>query len=236
MKRRILKPIQLISLVSIIVVILFSCSKEQSMNITENEAIEIPTKSAPVFSPQFLVNSNNPYDTYGIRMEAYYTGLASILQDSRNSDYSRYEGQIDSLINVHSQILYPEVDTTDFKEYENSFINGFLNSVNASNIKAVSLYYENLILNDTIISNDQEERLLEMISILKFSGYYDSVILGPTVWEQDFHTCVVGTLNNIFEDDGNPFPELGYIFGLPESWLFIAAGCAYEATFLTNPN
>jgi hypothetical protein len=233
MKKNLLNTIFILVILSITI---SSCDKseiqEQSKIISSNT---ISLKSTSTFNPVFLVNKDNPYDKYGLKMNAFYTDISILFHDSIYSDYFLFEATYNKLLEMHSENLYPSIDTTLFSEYESNIISNFTKSLFVKNIKEVSQKYETNIITDRNLKMPQKQRLLAFVSLYKFSYYYQSEIMSMyATWEERHHDCMVKELNHIFADDGNPLPELFFILGQPKSAIELALICAWEATFCSK--
>lgn len=231
-----MKNLAILVFILMISVLFSSCQKEDLIN-TNNSFISSNNKlllNGSVFDPYFLVNENNRYDEFGIEMNKFYNDLIFIYMDSMYNDYNLFEKELDDIIIKHKGNMYPAFDTTNYSEYESSIINDFINNVNLEKLKETSLFYENVVIMDNNLSVTQKNRLLEFISLYKFVYYYQKeiIILCKEVsWEDRYNDCMYHHLGEIFNNDGNPMPELFFLVDAGPSAARIAAICAWEATF-----
>lgn len=213
------------------VILLFcSCSKEndQSTLLQEN----FSKKSSVLIEPAyFLVNNNNPYDKYGLNICSFYNDLAVLLGDESYYDSSKFKDAFDILVEKHSIDFYPQVDTIEYcEDLENKIINSFLEEVTFKNIKELSLSVENGVFENSALSSFQKERLLSLVSMMKFCYYYQiEIAIFYATFEDEVDDCMRSRLGQIFANDGNPWPEIEFIVGCPESYCWLLVTCVHEA-------
>lgn len=230
MKKTVLSTLGMLAIATLIIV---SCKKDDVINEKSKNSSEVLShldKSVIKFQPEFLINKNNPFDSYGLKMSSFYYNYSELLQNKENSDFNIYQTNFNELVKKHLNDLYPEVQKDEYSEYESSIISEFNDVVNIKILKSISEKFENRVIADSKLSYIQKNRLLSIISQFKFTYYYNYVIYAQT-WEQRFDSCMRRELGAVFKDDGNPVPEAGFILGLPGSLLWMEAGCAWEATF-----
>ncbi|HPD25005.1 MAG: hypothetical protein WHW07_08165 [Bacteroidales bacterium] len=210
-----------------------SCTKDETQVQTQVSSTSvISLKSTMIFEPEFLVNKDNPYDVYGLKMYAFYADISILFQDSIYSDYLLFERAYKELLIKHSNNLYPSIDTASYSEYESKIISNLTTNLFIKNIKEITQKCESDIIADRNLTNAQKQRLLAIVSLYKFSYYYQSeIMLMYATWEERHHDCMVRELNTIFADDGNPLPEMFFIAGCPETVIQLNLVCAWEATF-----
>lgn len=231
-----MKKINTVIMLIILGASIMSCTKDESRNQTQaTTSNTISLKSTEKFKPEFLVNKDNSYDKFGIKMSEFYSDISILFQDSLYADYLIFEKAYKELLHKHSNNLYPSIDTTLYTEYESKIISNLISNLFIKNIKELSQKCESDIIADKNLTNIQKQRLLEFVSLYKFSYYYQSVIMNMyQTWEDRHHGCMVRELNLIFADDGNPLPEIFYLAGCPQTAISLMLVCAWEATYNSN--
>jgi len=215
---------------AIIILLFCSCSKENDQPIPLQQ--NFSTKSEVLLKPAyFLMNDKNPYDKYGISTCSFYNDLAVLYGDEAYNDIEKFKEAFDILVEKHKSDLYPQVDTSEYFEgLEDKILKSFSDNVTYKNIKDLSFSIEKEILNNSDLSDFQRERLLCMISMMKFSYYYNieiSLIYGT--FEDEVDDCMHSTLGQIFANDGNPWPEIEFVAGCPASYFWVLAKCVHQA-------
>ncbi|MDY0144089.1 MAG: hypothetical protein RBR97_19585 [Bacteroidales bacterium] len=215
---------------------ILSCTKDETQEQTQVASSSvISLKSKMIFEPEFLVNKDNPYDAYGLKMYAFYADISMLFQDSIYSDYLLFEKAYKKLLIKHSNNLYPSIDTASYTKYESKIISNLTTNLFIKNVKTITQKCESDIIADRNLTNSQKQRLLAIVSLYKFSYYYQSeIMLMYATWEERQHDCMVRELNEIFADDGNSLPEIFFIAGAPGTVIELQLICAYEATFCIN--
>jgi len=223
-----MKTFKLIAVAALFAIGFAACEKSES--IKNDSETSINNRSV---NGNSLYNEKNPYDSYGLKMVDFFIAEKAILSNPIFKDKKKYDEAFDSLLNKYKDILYPKFDTLDLDEYQTTILSKYFGDVNSINLIELSFSTEERIINDDMLSKKQKDRLLLVVSQFKFMYFYTGEIVFPDLmsWESRFDNCMGRELGDIFADDGNFVPEAGFIFGMPESMLWLEAECAWEASF-----
>ena len=180
----------------------------------------------------------NPFDVYGENIKGFYVELKKILKDSTYIDKDKYNKTVQQLAKKYAN-SYPKIDTSNFSEKEDIYIQDLIRLYAENNdIRKSSEIVENKIVSNEDLTDTQKNRLLSIISQIKFNCIFQHEILNDlsnftkeSPWEDRFNNCMDKELGKIFANDGNPIPEIEFIQGLPFSFYWLAAECAWDATF-----
>lgn len=217
--------------ITIIVILAVACSDEEQK---ENNLVVNRTKIE--YNKASVYNPNNPYDVYAEGIESFYLALKTTLVNmDKDTPYSVYEDNVNEIIGSLNPI-YPAVNLSNYSGEDTIFIKDFMSNymkdISSNGIVKASLNAENTLL--AMEKGDLQNDLLCFTSQIKYSFYYlDEIIIyyAPN-YEERHNNCIGNHLNDISND--NVIAQTAFFVGLPESFLWIVAECAYMAAFEPN--
>ncbi len=207
----------------------FSCRKEEispsgeeSTFITKPSELQVAQKA--IFS--------NPYD-------AKMRHVLDIYAEWNQGNYSfhSFEAFADSISHFfYRRMQYygiPVMATSvnSFSDYEVSYLIEIVNILNEGNEVFQNIAnVEQSVLSDENLSDEKKEVILYFASFMKY--HYEGLTqVGISYNGRRYYSwehCMIRVHQQLFSDDGNPVPEIEYIFGLPWSFFWKVAYCACE--------
>lgn len=176
-----------------------------------------------------LYNSQNPFDTCGINLEAFYIQLSKLLKDTTMVDSVIFFNSFNDNVLPNFTSIYPSLDTSYYDTEISQILISFLDSANEDNLVQVSRFFENLIINSELSMNSKNIGLY-YISFYKYSSYFCSIYIHNSllkaVLQHDLDYFIKKRLKDI--ENGNYIDQLAFIAGMPESWLVLLAAAIWD--------
>lgn len=226
-----MKKIKQILAIAILLIFTISCSDEEQKgnNLVVNRT-KVEYNKASVYNP------NNPYDVYAAGIESFCLALKTTLSNmDKDTPYSDYEDKVKEIIGSLNPI-YPAINLGNYSGQDTIFIKDFMNNfmkdASSNGMAKASLNAENTLLE--MENSNLQNDLLCFVSQMKYSFYYlDEIIIyfAPN-YEERHNNCIGNHLNDISND--SVVAQVAFVAGLPESFLWIVAECAYMAAFEPN--
>ncbi len=217
----------------IILLLSFSCEFHKSSDINhELSVFQIKTSSNGIY------NQNNPYDLIGrdlidsldFRLQKYNLVDSAIL----NYEYNAIEKYFS---------LNYEIDTFPVGSIEENYYGtlfqifyNYAADLNIVDFTSATINLENEIISNSLMEENERERILMGISIFKHSFlYHHELILSGrfsslTNDDTPFNDCIEESLQAI--EDANYFQQALFIAQMPWSWLWLVADCTYQVTLM----
>ncbi|TAL72603.1 MAG: hypothetical protein EPN88_04835 [Bacteroidetes bacterium] len=197
---------------------IFSCSKHEDpinaeLKLREKQEIEMLAQisnltymeSVPGASEDnYLINSNNPYETAGFTIEKASIKLFSNIKDKKTNPDSLKAIFISELESVLPEsVLYP--DSTDYIKFEETLESAMLNilSEEYNNFVSKSTQIENIIVSSDYLNDVQKKRVLIFSSVLRhgMGAAHQILTSGKGIvvtdgWEE-FATCFVSKMRDL---------------------------------------
>ena len=175
----------------------------------------------------------NPYDVHSHQIKLFFNGIKTILSEiDEDTPYEVYLNKVEELVKANPS-TYPTIDTSIYTDADKKFVDHFMDeylkdaSLNGIVKASANAEKELFAMNDGVLTSD----LLCLISQIKFTfQYLDEIIIyyAPNYGER-MNNCIGNHLDDVFSD--NVVAQTVFIAGLPETFLAIAAECAYMAAF-----
>lgn len=215
-------------IISVFIVLFTGCTKELD-EINSNPTTHSPSLTQKSYMPEAadLYNLNNPFDSYGANLRILYEDLEIVLSDS-NLTQAQLEVGIANILMARSSINYPSVDTTTYSVLEAAIFSDYVQDITINNLVNNSLQVETEIANSTTLNIKQKNRLFSLVSQFKFNFLYMAELCQSDAKAAGWDDCMRRELGDIFNDN-NPVDDIGFIVGVPGSFLWVAGYCAYES-------
>lgn len=209
--------------ISFIALIGSSCEKNDSSPISETESLVRNIDNGVLND---LYNTNNPYDQYGMGLSELYEDIEVALSQE-NISLLEFENEVNNLINNSTYSSYPTMDTSGYSLSESQYFYDFVQGVDESNLVSRSRLFEDSLALNTTFTDVQKNRLYSLISQFKFNHYFGEEVAKEGSRKPKLTACLDEQMSNIFGDD-NPVDDIAFIIGVPFSFVWEVAYCAYE--------
>jgi len=201
---------------------LFSCEKMDSPTVASSDMVR--NTEDDLFND--LTNDDNPYDIHGITLEEVYGDIEDLLS-RENLSLSEFELGLDSVLSNSNGIYYPAIDTVGYSVAESVYFYEFLSGVTIENLVDRSRLFEDSLVLNSSFNDVQKNRLFSLISQFKYNYYFGNKISDNLSRKPKLTACLDSNLGDIFYSD-NPIDAIQFVVGIPISFVWEVAKCAYE--------